>query len=133
MVAPMTTLTRPRVSGLDSSTCSRTPIPIEAATAIGMDDIRAITAPASPLSSRSGPRVSMDCPAVVGVTRIAENAAMAPAIAQASVVIRLAGMPSSSAVSVSSEAARIAMPTRWLLRNRDSPTSRIGAKISIAM
>ena len=56
----MTTLTRQRVSGLESRTCSSTPTPIEAAMAIGIDAIRAITAPASPLSSRSGPSVSID-------------------------------------------------------------------------
>ena len=59
-----------------------------------------MTAPASPLSSRSGPeRLDRLAGRSSGVTRIAENAAMPPAIAHARVAIRRAGMPSSSAVS----------------------------------
>ncbi|CAB4617987.1 unannotated protein [freshwater metagenome] len=68
------------------------------------------TAPASGKTRSDGPRKSLSGKLMVGYTKITENAAIAPAIPQDKVTMRLAETPAKEAASGLSAAARIASP-----------------------
>src|SRR4051812_23141893 len=95
--------------------------------------IRASTAAVRARMSRAGPNESPVTNPWVGKVRIAVNADSAPAMAHASIDIRLAKMPDIRAASGLAAAARIPSPARLRLRKTAMASTTIGDRKSIAL
>lgn len=127
MAPNSTTSTRLASGRFQSSTCSTTPSPMPAASAVGRLSILAITATARARSSMLGPNVSPLLNPRVGCVRIAVIADNPPESAHARADIRAAGMAAMRAASGLAAEERIARPYLLYLRNAASPSTARGA------